>query len=183
MNAVLISGAGPAGQALAYWLARHGFTPTVIERAPALRDGGQAVDIRGAAIDVAARMGILDAVRLARTRTRGMTYVCSTGKPVASMNGAFGAVGPDDVEIVRGDLTSILYEATRNDVEYIFDDSITDLFVRAKCPVLTFPQFRVCLFPTSCPRHVSRTRPGRHPSRGRMASAAVPACGLARRSS
>jgi 2-polyprenyl-6-methoxyphenol hydroxylase-like FAD-dependent oxidoreductase len=30
---VLISGAGPAGLALAYWLSRRGFTPTVIERA------------------------------------------------------------------------------------------------------------------------------------------------------
>ena len=124
---VLISGAGPAGEALAYWLLRRGFTPTVVERAPALRDGGQAVDIRGAAIEVAARTGILDAVRLARTRTRGMTYVSSTGKRVASMNGAFGVVDAEDVEIVRGDLAGILYEATRNDIEYIFDDSITGI--------------------------------------------------------
>ena len=58
---VLISGAGPAGLTLAYWLSRHGFCPTVVERAPAPRDGGQAVDIRGAAIDVASRAGILGA--------------------------------------------------------------------------------------------------------------------------
>jgi 2-polyprenyl-6-methoxyphenol hydroxylase-like FAD-dependent oxidoreductase len=124
---VLISGAGVAGPALAYWLRRSGFTPVVVERAPAPRDGGQAIDLRGAAIEVARRTGILDAARTARTRTRGMSYVSSTGKRLASLNGAFGVIDPQDVEIVRGDLVSILYEATRNDVEYIFDDSVSGL--------------------------------------------------------
>jgi 2-polyprenyl-6-methoxyphenol hydroxylase-like FAD-dependent oxidoreductase len=31
---ILISGASIAGPALAYWLKRYGFNPTVIERAP-----------------------------------------------------------------------------------------------------------------------------------------------------
>ena len=89
---VLISGAGPAGMMLAYWLRRHGFSPTVVERAPAPRDGGQAVDVRGAAIEVAGRTGILDELRRARTGTRGMSYVNSTGKSLASMNAAFGVI-------------------------------------------------------------------------------------------
>ena len=124
---VLISGAGPAGLTLAYWLSRHGFCPTVVERAPAPRDGGQAVDIRGAAIDVARRAGILGALRQARTRTRGMTYVSATGKHLASMNAAFGVVDAADVEIVRGDLVGILHEAARSGAEYIFGDSVTGM--------------------------------------------------------
>lgn len=43
-NNVLISGASIAGPALAFWLGRFGFEPTVLELAPALRQGGQAVD-------------------------------------------------------------------------------------------------------------------------------------------
>jgi 2-polyprenyl-6-methoxyphenol hydroxylase-like FAD-dependent oxidoreductase len=124
---VLISGAGVAGLALAYWLRRLGFTPVVVERASAPRDGGQAVDLRGAAIEVARRTGILDAARAARTGTRGMSYVNSAGKRLASIDGAFGVIDPADVEIVRGDLVSILYQAVRNDVEFIFDDSISSL--------------------------------------------------------
>jgi 2-polyprenyl-6-methoxyphenol hydroxylase-like FAD-dependent oxidoreductase len=124
---VLISGAGVAGQALACWLQRLGFTPVVVERAPAPRDGGQAVDLRGAAIEVARRTGILEAARAARTGTRGMSYVNSAGKRLASLDGAFGVIDARDVEIVRGDLVSILYEAARKDVEYIFDDSIYSL--------------------------------------------------------
>lgn len=121
---ILISGAGIAGPALAYWLRRHGFTPTVVERAPAPRAGGQAVDIRGAATEVAERMGILDAARRAGTNMRGMSYVDAKGKRLASLDAAFGVIDEHDVEIVRGELTRILYEAT-SDVEYVFNDSIT----------------------------------------------------------
>jgi 2-polyprenyl-6-methoxyphenol hydroxylase-like FAD-dependent oxidoreductase len=135
---VLVSGAGVAGQALAIWLRRFGFTPVVVERAPAPRDGGQAVDLRGAAIEVARRTGILDAARAARTGTRGMSYVNSAGKRLASLNGAFGVISPEDVEIIRGDLVSILYQAARNDVEYIFDDSITGLTDTADGVTVTF---------------------------------------------
>jgi 2-polyprenyl-6-methoxyphenol hydroxylase-like FAD-dependent oxidoreductase len=34
---VLISGAGPAGMTLAYWLRRDGFSPAVLERPAAAR--------------------------------------------------------------------------------------------------------------------------------------------------
>jgi 2-polyprenyl-6-methoxyphenol hydroxylase-like FAD-dependent oxidoreductase len=135
---VLISGAGVAGQALAIWLRRFGFSPVVVERAPAPRDGGQAVDLRGAAIEVARRTGILDAARAARTGTRGVSYVNSAGKRVASLDGAFGVIDPADIEIVRGDLVSILHEAARSDVEYIFDDSISGLTETADGVTVTF---------------------------------------------
>jgi 2-polyprenyl-6-methoxyphenol hydroxylase-like FAD-dependent oxidoreductase len=135
---VLISGAGVAGQALAYWLRRFGFIPVVVERAPTPRDGGQSVDVRGAAIEVARRTGILDAARAARTGTRGMSYVSSTGKRLASVDGAFGVIDPEDVEIIRGDLVSILYEAAGSDIEYVFDDSIASLTEGADGVTVTF---------------------------------------------
>ncbi len=59
MQTVLISGGGIAGTALAYWMHRHGYAVTVVERAAAPRLGGQAVDIRGVALDVVERMGLL----------------------------------------------------------------------------------------------------------------------------
>jgi 2-polyprenyl-6-methoxyphenol hydroxylase-like FAD-dependent oxidoreductase len=37
----------------------------------------------------------------------------------------FGGREGDDIEIMRSDLSRILYDATRYDIEYIFDDSIT----------------------------------------------------------
>jgi 2-polyprenyl-6-methoxyphenol hydroxylase-like FAD-dependent oxidoreductase len=125
---ILISGASIAGPALAYWLRRYGFNPTVVERAPALRDGGYKVDIRGAAVDVAERMGILAEIRQRRTDMRGASFVNRTGKRLATMDAdLFGGRAGDDLEIMRGDLARILYEATRQDTKYIFNDSITSM--------------------------------------------------------
>lgn len=127
---VLISGAGVAGPALAYWLCRYGFHPTVVELAPGPRPGGQAIDLRGAAREVAERMGILDQVRQAHTGTRGLAYVDAANRRLASMpadllGDSGGAIA--EIEILRSDLTAILQAATRDDVEYVFDDAITDL--------------------------------------------------------
>jgi 2-polyprenyl-6-methoxyphenol hydroxylase-like FAD-dependent oxidoreductase len=125
---VLICGASVAGPALAYWLHRYGWQPTVVERAPAPRPGGQALDLRGTARAVAERMGILAGIRRAHTGARGMSFVDSAGKRTATMSADLlgdsgGAIA--DLEILRGDLVRILYEATRDDVEYVFGDSVT----------------------------------------------------------
>jgi 2-polyprenyl-6-methoxyphenol hydroxylase-like FAD-dependent oxidoreductase len=129
-NDILISGAGIAGPALAYWLRRRGFTPTVIERASGPRPGGQAVDLRGAAREVAARMGILDQVRRAHTGTRGLAYVDDANKRLAGLPADLlghsgGAIA--EVEILRSDLAGILHAVTRDDVEYVFGDAITEI--------------------------------------------------------
>jgi len=126
---ILISGASIAGPTLAYWLRRYGFNPTVVERAPALRGGGYKIDVRGAAVGVLERMGILANVQRASTDMRGASFVNSAGKPIATMSADFfmGREG-DDVEIMRGDLSRILYEASRHEVEYIFDDSISAIW-------------------------------------------------------
>src|SRR5580700_5019404 len=122
---ILISGASVAGPALGYWLARDGFRPTVVERAPHLRAGGYAVDFRGAAhLTVLEKMGILGQIREQQTHLATTTYVNEDGHPVAQMPAGIFA---GDVEILRGDLGRILYEATREGTEYLFGDSITSL--------------------------------------------------------
>ena len=78
---VLISGASIAGPALAHWLGEYGFDVTVVEIAPALREGGQAVDFRGAThLTVLERMGILDELRRLRTGGSPMRFVDETGR-------------------------------------------------------------------------------------------------------
>jgi len=122
---ILISGASVAGPALAWWLSRHGFRPTVVERAPQLRGGGYAVDFRGAAhLSVLAKMGILDAITARQTRLSATTIVDQQGRAVARMP---AHVFAGDVEILRGDLAHILYEATQDTTEYLFGDSISML--------------------------------------------------------
>jgi 2-polyprenyl-6-methoxyphenol hydroxylase-like FAD-dependent oxidoreductase len=122
---VLISGAGVAGVTLAYWLRRHGFTPTVVERADALRDGGYKVDIRGAALEVVRRAGLMEAIRERRTDVRSGAVVDRTGKRVASMNGdVFGGREEADAEILRGDLTRLIFDLAKDEVDFRFGDAI-----------------------------------------------------------
>ncbi|MEO3855769.1 FAD-dependent monooxygenase [Acrocarpospora sp. B8E8] len=125
---ILISGGSVAGPALALWLRKYGFNPTVVERAPSLRDGGYKIDIRGAALEVVDRMGLRDEVERNSTDMRIARFVNVNGEQVGTMSAQlFGGREGDDIEIMRGDLARILYDATKNDVEYVFDDSITAL--------------------------------------------------------
>ncbi|MFD6073937.1 FAD-dependent monooxygenase, partial [Amycolatopsis lurida] len=96
---VLISGAGIAGPALAFWLRKRGFAPTVVERAPALREGGSAVDFRGEQMALLKRMGILDDIRAKETAMGAQVIVDVRGKKVAQMPSVFFS---GEVEIERG---------------------------------------------------------------------------------
>jgi 2-polyprenyl-6-methoxyphenol hydroxylase-like FAD-dependent oxidoreductase len=136
---ILISGASVAG--LAYWLNRYGFRVTVVERAAALRPGGQAVDLRGSARDVVERMGLMDEIRAYHTGVVGMSTVDSVNRRLWNwgndLSGHSGGIIAD-IEILRADLARILYEATRLDVEYLFDESIAELTQHSNGVDVTF---------------------------------------------
>jgi 2-polyprenyl-6-methoxyphenol hydroxylase-like FAD-dependent oxidoreductase len=130
MKTVLICGASVAGPALAYWLRRRGFAPTVVERAPALRRGGQAIDVRGVALDVIEQMDLLPAIRDLGTHLRGMSVLDGDGTELhRSTENVYssGRLDSPDVELLREDLTALLYAHTNTDIEYVFGDSITAL--------------------------------------------------------
>jgi 2-polyprenyl-6-methoxyphenol hydroxylase-like FAD-dependent oxidoreductase len=139
---VLISGGGIAGPALAYWLRAYGFNVTVVERAPAPRPGGQAVDLRGAGRTVIDRMGLLDQVRSVSLDQKGIACVNAAGRLTARMpTDLFGGEGiVSEIEVLRGDLAEVLYAATLPGVEYIFDDSISGLDQDEDGVTVTFEQ-------------------------------------------
>jgi 2-polyprenyl-6-methoxyphenol hydroxylase-like FAD-dependent oxidoreductase len=129
MKNVLISGASIGGPALAYWLRRHGFAVTVVERARGLRPGGQAIDVRGPALEVVERMGLGDRLRSCSTNMRGMTMLDAEGNEVfSSTTHTFsgGDLAGPDVELLRDDLAAMLFDAA-DGVEYLFDDTITSI--------------------------------------------------------
>ncbi|WP_283134623.1 FAD-dependent monooxygenase [Rhizohabitans arisaemae] len=122
---VLISGASVAGPALAYWLGRHGFKPTVVELAPALREGGQAVDFRGEThLTVLERMGLLPELHRIQTGGSPMHFVDEGGRTLLHLPAEFAGGG---LEVLRGDLARVLYEHSLPYAEYVFGDSITHL--------------------------------------------------------
>ncbi|ETK31294.1 FAD-dependent monooxygenase [Microbispora sp. ATCC PTA-5024] len=120
MKTVLISGAGIAGSTLAYWLTRHGFEPTVVERAQGRRSSGSPVDVRGPAREVAERMGVLAQLRAAATRVTRLSFVDGRGRRVGGMR-----MRPDDIELPRADLARVLSSTVA--VECLYDDTVTAL--------------------------------------------------------
>ncbi|MBB2962618.1 FAD-dependent monooxygenase [Methylobacterium sp. R2-1] len=124
---VLISGASIAGPTLAYWLNRYGFDVTVVERAPAVRSGGYAIDIRGTALGVVERMGLRPQIDAAHIASRGLTFVDAQGETIGTVP-IYDLTSNDlgrDVELPRGTLTDMLYSLTRESaVCYRFEDTI-----------------------------------------------------------
>ncbi|WP_433758596.1 FAD-dependent monooxygenase [Nocardia sp. CA-135398] len=126
---VLISGAGIGGATLAYWLADRGFRVTVVERARDKRSSGNPVDVKGPAIDVVERMGIMPQLRAANSAVSQMNFVNASGRRVARVDlKAFqGSAGDREVEIPRADLAAILLDASRESAEFLWGDTITGL--------------------------------------------------------
>lgn len=124
---VLISGASLAGPSLAFWLVRAGHEVTVVERAAQPRLGGSPIDVRGTAVGVAERMGLLPAIEAARVHTEGIEVVDAAGRRKASFPvDVYAEPGGRDVELERADLVNLLFTASK-DADYRFNDSIATL--------------------------------------------------------
>ena len=126
---VLISGAGIAGPALAFWLNHHGLVPTLVERAPALRTGGYIIDFWGLGYDIAEKMGVLPEILTSGYQVREVRIVNGHGRRSGGFDAnvlrqaAFGRL----TSVPRGDLAAILYRAVESRVETHFGDSVAGL--------------------------------------------------------
>ncbi|WJK12396.1 FAD-dependent monooxygenase [Pseudomonas fluorescens] len=126
---ILVTGASIAGPALAYWLSRQGMDVTVVERAPAFRDGGQTIDVRGAGREVVRRMGLEDLIRANTTHEQGIAFVDRDNQTKAFIGvDAFDGDGPiAELEILRGELAKLLIQHSEDRVTYRFGDSIESI--------------------------------------------------------
>ena len=125
---VLISGASIAGPVLAYWLTRRGVDVTVVERAPVLRKtGGHAVDLFRPAMDISDQMGVLPQIISRATGTKRLVINRAGSQRTTTVDylKLLAVVSDRHVEIMRDDLSQIYYDATSDDVEYLFGDEIT----------------------------------------------------------
>jgi 2-polyprenyl-6-methoxyphenol hydroxylase-like FAD-dependent oxidoreductase len=141
MTTVLVSGASVAGIAMAYWPGRHGYSVTVVERHDVPRPGRQAIDVRGPALTVLERMGLLAAAQAKKTGMRGASFVDADGNELTrdtESTPTGGLIDNPDIEILRDDLVDLLYRATQPSVVYLFSDSITALDDRGDMVAVSF---------------------------------------------
>jgi len=123
---ILITGASVAGNTAAWWLGHHGFDVTVVEKTPEFRDGGQNVDVRGAGREVLRRMGLEQAALDHGTGEEGTAWVDENGDAVAEfITDELEGDGPTaEMEILRGDLSRLLFEPASTRARYRFGDHI-----------------------------------------------------------
>ncbi|OJZ72149.1 hypothetical protein BRW65_16785 [Mycobacterium paraffinicum] len=122
-----IVGAGIAGPTLAYWLARYGHEPTLIEKAPRLRTGGYVVDFWGGGYAVAERMGLTAELHAAGYEVREVRLVDRNSRRAGgfstepfrrNLDGRFTTVP-------RGDLSALIYRSIEDHTETLFGESVS----------------------------------------------------------
>lgn len=125
---ILVSGAGMAGLAAGINLGAAGHDITLVERAGHLRVNGSPIDIRGDAIGIAGRMGVLDQIEGRRvTMTEMAQFISADGTVLAELPGGEVSDSEDDIEIPREELAHILHAALPPGTPLIFGESIEDL--------------------------------------------------------
>ncbi|KAI1458803.1 FAD/NAD(P)-binding domain-containing protein [Annulohypoxylon moriforme] len=118
---VLIVGAGICGPGMALMLRRSDpeNSVTVVERYPGIRHNGLQIDLRAWGVPIMKRLGLIDVVKEKVVHEAGFTFIDAKG----GRHGTFGTSGTDtgaqsftsEFEIMRGDLSQLLYEASIKD--------------------------------------------------------------------
>lgn len=126
---VLISGAGIAGPCLAWWLAKNGHRPVVLEKAPEPRSGGYIIDFWGKGYTLADRMGLLPRLLDAGYRVKEVRLVDARGRRNGGFDSAVFRRTTKDrfTSLPRGELSLTLLDAVRESSELRFGDSITHI--------------------------------------------------------
>ncbi|WP_197062253.1 FAD-dependent monooxygenase [Flavobacterium rivuli] len=137
---VLISGASMAGLSTAYWMNKLGYKVTVVEIANAPRTNGTAVDIKGTTVEIAKRMGIFEQLCSERLNVETIEFknADDVTENVMVVSGEGVELADDEIEIERDKFVRILFDTLKNEVEFIFNDSITALHETEDSITVTF---------------------------------------------
>ncbi|MFE6857697.1 FAD-dependent monooxygenase [Nocardia sp. NPDC057668] len=129
MARVLIVGGGIAGDTLAVYLERDGWEVVVAEIAPALRAGGQTVDLRGDSAEVLDELGLLEQARKRLIPQRGAAWIVADGRRLAEMPvTAFDGQGlVSSEELLRTDLARLIHDSAGPGVIRRFGETVTAL--------------------------------------------------------
>ncbi len=136
---VLVSGASFAGLCTAYWMNKLGYQVTIVETAKSIKKGGTPVNIMGQTIGVMKRMGLFEQVVANQIIMQGSEFKNADDVTVRQELGRQNhPEREEEYEIERDVLLNLLYDMVRNNVEFIYDDSITSLQETNNCVTVTF---------------------------------------------
>lgn len=132
---VLVSGAGVAGNALAVLLGRAGIRVSMIEKTASCLSQGHNIDVDGLAVEIFRHeLKLLDQLRKCNTTEAGTSFHTSSGRtlasfPVTAKDGTVRDGPTSEYEVLRGDLSNLLYDGARGhgSVAYYLGRSIAEV--------------------------------------------------------
>lgn len=126
---VLVSGASFAGLTTAYWMNKMGFDVTIVEIGSQLKMGGTPVDIKDSTVDIVKRMGIFEQIKSHRVGPEKWEFknADDVTEHTVVLKHPGEELPDDEFEIERDILLNILFDLIKNDVDFVFNNSIKSL--------------------------------------------------------
>jgi 2-polyprenyl-6-methoxyphenol hydroxylase-like FAD-dependent oxidoreductase len=140
---VLVSGASIAGLSTAYWLTSLGYHVTVVELAAQPRLGGAAINVQGEALASAKRMGIYEQLKAHCLPPMQLEFRNAddvTENPLPEEGESLSNDEPEEIEIERDKLVTILLDTLPDEVEFLFKNRVTGLSETADAIHVTFKE-------------------------------------------
>jgi len=137
---VLVCGASFAGLTTAYWMNRQGCDVTVVEVSGGLKMGGTPVNIEGETVEIARRMGLLERIVASSLPARPVQFVDADGVVIGVMSheGEAPEERAPEYEIERDELLQMQFDAVKDDVAFMFGDTIARMEEREDAMQVTF---------------------------------------------
>ncbi|MGO1405311.1 FAD-dependent monooxygenase [Agrococcus casei] len=125
----LISGGGIAGLANAIALGRIGWRCTVVEQAPAPREGGYMIDVFGAGWKAARELCVLQQLRAVGHAFQELRYIDATGRTTASIPLARVSRSLDHefTSVLRPDIEQVLLRGLPAGTEVRYGTTVTSI--------------------------------------------------------
>jgi len=122
---VLVSGASFAGLTTAYWMNKMGYKVTIVEVGTYLKMGGTPVDIKDRTVDIVKRMGLFKQIKAQRIGPEKWEF--KNADDVSENTVLLEKLPDDEFEIERDTLLNMLFDLIKNEVNFIFNNSINSL--------------------------------------------------------
>lgn len=123
----IIVGAGIAGLSTAWWLDEAGWDSVIIDRAPALRDGGYIVSLSGQGLQVVKRMGLQEKLNAVSYKFDENIVRDNGGRQLVRLQYKDVHGGLDSLAVCRDDLARILADELPETSSIRFDETVGEV--------------------------------------------------------
>ena len=136
----LISGASFAGLTTAFWMNKMGYKVTIVEVGNELKKGGTPVDIKESTVDIVKRMGLFEQIKANRLSLEKWEFKNASDETVKTMllRQPGEPQTDDEFEIERDVLLNMLFDTIKNDVKFVFGNSISAITEKEDCLEIAF---------------------------------------------